>query len=81
MQFNYALHHLLKNRNYPIAQFARDTGITRTHLYRILHGDNSPTLDTLNRMSKALQMPLSHFIQLCEEYQSLPEPQSRRRLR
>ncbi|MFA5570086.1 MAG: helix-turn-helix domain-containing protein [Sphaerochaetaceae bacterium] len=66
MQFDKALHHLLKQKQYPVAQFARDVGISRTHLYRILHGSHSPTLQTMKQMSDALKMNLSDFIRLIE---------------
>ena len=66
MHIEQALHQFLKTKNYPIAQFARDIGIARSHLYKILHGTHSPTLHTVERMSTALDMTLSEFITMIE---------------
>ncbi|HCG63918.1 MAG: helix-turn-helix domain-containing protein [Sphaerochaetaceae bacterium] len=66
MQIEQALHQYLKANNYPIAQFARDIGIARSHLYKILHGTHSPTLHTVERMSTALDMTLAEFIAMIE---------------
>lgn len=66
MQIEQALHQYLKANNYPIAQFARDIGIARSHLYKILRGTHSPTLYTVERMSMALDMTLTEFIAMIE---------------
>jgi DNA-binding phage protein len=66
MRIEHALHQVLKRRNYPIARFARDIGITRSHVYRILRGHHSPTLQTVKRMCDALDMSLSEFIGMVE---------------
>ena len=67
MRIEHALHQVLKRKNYPIAKFARDIGITRSHVYRILGGHHSPTLQTVERMCLALDMTFAEFISLIEE--------------
>ncbi|MDD3823090.1 MAG: helix-turn-helix transcriptional regulator [Sphaerochaetaceae bacterium] len=69
MHIEHALLQVLKERRYPVARFARDIGIARSHVYRILRGNHSPTLDTVRRMSEALQMSVSEFIGLLEDFQ------------
>lgn len=69
MHIEHALQQVLKARNYPIARFARDIGIARSHLYRILRGSHSPTLHTVKRMSSALDMSVSEFLSLLEGYE------------
>jgi len=66
MHIEQALLNVLRSRNCPIAQYARDTGMTRSQLYKILKGEHSPTLTTLKRLSDALGMSVSEFIALIE---------------
>lgn len=66
MNLDSSLLNLLKQRGYPLAQFARDAGIARSHLYRLLNGDSSPTLYTMTKISEALQLSLEHITQIFE---------------
>jgi len=71
MCFNLVLHQLLQKKNYPIARFARDVGITRSHLYRLLNGVNSPTLETVKLIVDTLDISLTEFISLIEKCEQL----------
>ncbi len=66
MSIEIALYKILKQRRYPLAKFARDSGITRSHLYRLLDGSCSPTLVTLKQISETLELPLVELVDLIE---------------
>lgn len=53
------LRDLIKSRKIGIAELARETGINRPHLYRLLHTDGNPTLNHLISILKYLNFHLS----------------------
>lgn len=66
MEIGQALLRLLQARNCPISHFAREVGMTRAQLYRILHDRHSPTLFTLERIGRALDLSVSEFLGMVE---------------
>jgi|GEM_PF-3476056 len=55
----------LKMNGLSVEQFARKSGVTRTSIYFYMNDRSRPTLDTLVRMSEAMQIPLSELKQHC----------------
>lgn len=70
MSIHLALQEILKARNYPMAQFARDLGMQRGYLYKIVRGIHSPTLFTLERIAGGLDMRVSELIAFAELLES-----------
>jgi len=66
MRIDQALLNVLHSRNCSIAQYARQTGMSRSQIYKILKGEHSPTLVTLKRLSDGLGMSVSEFIAMIE---------------
>ena len=54
-----SLRSTLSERGLTIAQVARQAGITREALSKMLHGHKSPKLDTLCRVCAALKLTIS----------------------
>lgn len=67
MYIGQALHQVLQAKNYTITKFAQTTGMTRSQLYKILHDEHSPTLVTLERLGKALDLSVAEFITIVED--------------
>lgn len=57
-QFNYALNILIKAQG-SVTQFAKNTGISRTHLYKILKSKSEPKLSTLKNILNELGYKLT----------------------
>lgn len=51
--FNHALDLLIKSQG-SVSQFAKNTGISRTHLYKIFKSKSEPKLSTLKNILKEL---------------------------
>lgn len=58
-----------------MAQLARDTGLSREHLFRALREDGNPTLKTLLAIMKALHIDLS-----AKPHPSPAKPRGRKRV-
>jgi len=66
MEIGQTLLQILAMRNCPVCRFARDAGMSRSQLYKILQDSHSPNLLTLERIGRALDMSVSDFISLVE---------------
>ena len=66
MEIGQALLRLLQTRNCPVSHFAREVGMPRSQLYRIIQDRHSPTLFTLERIGRALDLSVSEFLGLVE---------------
>ncbi len=67
MSIGGVLWQLLKTQNYPISQYCRDTGLSRSQIYKIFKGEHSPTLETIGKLITPLNMTISELIILLEE--------------
>jgi len=54
---------LLKKNNFTIAELARKTGLSRLGLDNLLSGKGNPTLETLEKIASALDIPMSFFFE------------------
>lgn len=52
---------ILKDRNESISAFASKVGITQANMSNIVNGKSSPTLDTLERIAFALNVPITEL--------------------
>lgn len=50
----FQLKRIMEERRLSITEVANKTGITNANISRILHGKTSPTLETIERIAKAL---------------------------
>ena len=66
MDIGQTLLQILTVRNCSVYRFAHDAGMSRSQLYKILQDNHSPTLLTLERIGRALDMSVSEFISLVE---------------
>lgn len=73
MSIHLAIMAVLEARNYPIAQFARTIGMNRGYVYKIVHGEVSPTLHTLERLAAGLDMKLSELFALQETIETMQQ--------
>lgn len=73
MSIHLAIIAVLEARNYPIAQFARTIGMHRGYVYKIVHGEVSPTLHTLERLAAGLNMKLSELFALQETIEKMQQ--------
>lgn len=66
MDIGEALHRILQIYDYPIAHFAEEVGMPRSQIYKILKDEHSPTLSTIERLSKAFDMSVCEFLFMIE---------------
>ncbi|MDC7246152.1 MAG: helix-turn-helix transcriptional regulator [Sphaerochaetaceae bacterium] len=66
MEIHQAIQEFIIAKNLTVAKLAQESGITRGYLYKILNGEHSPTLYTLDRLAKVLEIPLSEIILFAE---------------
>ena len=52
------LREILKQRKQSISSFAGEVGITQANMSNIVNGKNSPSLDTLQKIAEALDIPI-----------------------
>lgn len=57
---------LLKSQNYPINQYSKDTGLSRSQLYKIFSGQHSPTLETVKKLTLPLNISVAELIDFVE---------------
>ena len=62
------LKEILKERKITISAFSELVGITQANMSNIINGKNSPTLDTLTRINKALGI---HIAELFREEEDI----------
>lgn len=67
-QFTDTLSNLLKNNNITLYALARDTGIERTLLTKIINGKRSLTIENFRRILESLQILESDSRMLKELY-------------
>lgn len=53
-----ALSHQIKKAGYTIAEFCKETGISKAALYEYMSGSKDPTGSKILAMSKTLKVPL-----------------------
>jgi transcriptional regulator with XRE-family HTH domain len=73
MEIHLAIQELISAKQCTISKIARETGMTRGYIYKILNGQHSPTLYTLNRLAAVLDLPLSEIILFAENEVFLDE--------
>ncbi|NCB01968.1 MAG: XRE family transcriptional regulator [Spirochaetia bacterium] len=66
MDIHLAIQHILTEKNITISAVSRESGLTRSYIYKVLSGRHSPTIYTLSRFAEALEMPLSELIMVAE---------------
>lgn len=49
----------LKDNKISLAELAKRTGVTRAHLFNVIHGKSNPTLEMMTLISVHLEVPLS----------------------
>jgi transcriptional regulator with XRE-family HTH domain len=49
---------ILRQRKQSISSFAASAGITQANMSNIVNGKNSPSLDTLQKIAEALDIPI-----------------------
>ena len=57
------LKEILKDRGESITAFALKVGITQANMSNIVNGKSSPTLDTLERIASALNVPIPELFE------------------
>lgn len=57
--FGQAVTKRLKDNKISLAELAKRTGVTRAHLFNVIHGKSSPTLEMMTLISVHLEVPLS----------------------
>lgn len=57
------LKEILKDRGESITAFASKVGITQANMSNIANGKSSPTLDTLERIASALNIPITELFE------------------
>ncbi len=58
---------LLKSQNYPISQYCRDTGLSRSQIYKIFNNEHSPTFETMRKLTTPLNITICELITLIED--------------
>jgi len=66
MSIGGVLFQLLKSQNYPINQYSKDTGLSRSQLYKIFSGQHSPTLETVKKLTLPLNISVGELIDFVE---------------
>ena len=52
----------IRRRDIPVHQLAQISGISTYEIYEIINGQLLPSIDTLRKLSKALDIPLTDLI-------------------
>jgi len=66
MEIHLAIQEFIIAKNLTISDLAKESGITRGYIYKVLSGEHSPTLYTLDRLARVLEIPLSELILFAE---------------
>lgn len=61
-EFGRRVRALRETRGFSLRQFALTIGINKSFLVDVEHGRKSPTLDTIERISNGLGVPISHLM-------------------
>lgn len=61
------LREILKERNLTIAQFAEISGMSQSNISNYMNGNISPTLETLYKISHALDIEITELFKKKEE--------------
>jgi len=69
MKFHLALHALLDTNKMTPYRLGELSGISRSNLSKLLHGNNQPSMDTLERVARALEMKPSQLLEYIEKYE------------
>lgn len=66
MNIHYAIHQVILEKKLTISDISKESGLTRSYIYKVLSGRHSPTIYTLCRFADALEIPLSLLIMVAE---------------
>jgi transcriptional regulator with XRE-family HTH domain len=69
MKFHLALHALLDTHKLTSYRLGEISGISRSNISKLLHGSNQPSMDTLERVARALEMKPSQLLEYVEDYE------------
>ena len=67
MEIHLAIQQILKEKEFTISEISKESGLTRSYIYKVLNGKHSPTIYTLSRFADALEISLSELIMVAEE--------------
>ena len=67
MEIHLAIQQILKEKDFTISEISKESGLTRSYIYKVLNGKHSPTIYTLSRFADALEISLSELIMVAEE--------------
>ena len=65
------LREILKERNLTVAQFAEMSGMSQSNISNYMNGNISPTLETLYKISNALDIEITELFRKKEEIKLL----------
>ncbi len=66
MNIHLAIHQVILEKKVTISAISKESGLTRSYIYKVLSGRHSPTIHTLSRFAEALEIPLSLLIMVAE---------------
>ena len=69
MKFHLALNALLITNKLTSYRLGELSGISRSNLSKLLRGSNQPSMDTLERVARALDMKPSQLLEFIENYE------------
>ncbi|GEM_PF-2789787 len=69
MKFHLALQALLDTHKLTSYRLSEISGIPRSNISKLLHGSNQPSMDTLERVARALEMKPSQLLEFVEDYE------------
>jgi len=69
MKFHLALHALLITHKLTSYRLGELSGISRSNLSKLLKGNNQPSMDTLERVARALEMRPSQLLEYIEDFE------------
>ena len=66
MNIHLAIQQIILEKHFTISDISKESGLTRSYIYKVLSGRHSPTIYTLGRFADALEIPLSELIMVAE---------------
>jgi transcriptional regulator with XRE-family HTH domain len=66
MDIHLAIQQVIIEKRFTISDISKESGLTRSYIYKILSGQHSPTIYTLGRFADALEISLSELIMVAE---------------
>ena len=66
MDIHLAIQQVIIEKRFTISDISKESGLTRSYIYKILSGQHSPTIYTLCRFADALEISLSELIMVAE---------------